>query len=64
MGVRVDEVPGIKVGPSKFPLAAAAATAADEAAPVWNFSSNGLIGMFRTREDVFWWAGGGWPRLV
>jgi hypothetical protein len=54
MGVKVDDVPGIRVGPCRFPLAAAAATAADEAAPVWNFSSNGLIGMLRTREDVFW----------
>jgi hypothetical protein len=53
IGVSVEEVPGIRVGPMRFPLAAAAATAAEEAAPVWNFSSNGLKGMFNTLDDVF-----------
>lgn len=64
IGVRVDEVPGIRVGPIRPPLAAAAATA-EGPVVVWNLSSKGLRGMLSTRDEgVFWWAGGGCPRLV
>lgn len=49
MGVSVEEVPGISVGPIRLPLAAAAATAEGPVA-VWNLSSNGLSGILRTRE--------------